>query len=136
MFNIYAFIEFDSSSKGLGNPFEVASNVWDLTEDLSLWGCKDMLFITAISGVGSCGQNPPLVDLRGLPENTNRAFERIRHDDFVGWLFLSEILACLDHQNVDQSQLANPVVVLLRTLHVLATIYGDERVRLVFSVTS
>ena len=132
--NLLAFIQFDDNTPDDRTPFTNEPNLWSLEWDYGLWGCKDYAFIGAISGVRSKDGKPPLIPLRGCPVSFRPPRRELQDEPFVGFLTHSEVVRCLQYHSIPSEALHPSVQNLMAVLVLLSKSYGDERVRLVFSI--
>jgi hypothetical protein len=132
--NILAFIQFDDNTPRSQAPFSCDPRVWSLEWDLGLNGCKDYPFIAAISGVRNETGKSPLFPLRGAPCSRVARISELKGEPLTGWLTHSEILASLNHFGVSLNDLHSSVSNVLEAMQLLKAKYGDDRVRLVFSI--
>lgn len=132
--NILAFIQFDDNTPRDEPPFSCEASAWSLEWDLRFYGCKDYRFIAAISGIRNESGKTPLIPLRGAPPSAVPGIKELKDEPLVGWLTHCEILACLNHLDVPIKDLHSSVVTVLGAMQILKERYGDERVRLVFSI--
>lgn len=132
--HILAYIQFDDSTSPEEKPFSQDPSVWDLTNDYALSTCKDYRFISAISGIRNDSDKQPLIPFRGLPAIRRGLSKLELEDDISGWLTHSEILSCLAHFGVLETELDPAVADVLAAMRILINRYGDQRVRLVFAI--
>lgn len=136
MTSIWAFIEYRISSDGRSR----SARAVDLTHIASFVGGKDYKFIAAISGCRNESPVGPLYPMRGMPPNasaTTKAFiERHFEEPYtdVGWLFLREILAALDHMGVARTDLSLLTNMVLAMMAFFETELGADGCRLVFGI--
>lgn len=136
--DIKVFIAIDDNTPVGHAPFLNDPGVWSLEEDVALTWCGDSMFFAALGYDGSqqdSETSKPLFPLRGkptfLPENSP-ARRWIELEDYVGWLDGTELFAALRHQSIVEDDLTRPVRVLLGVVRYLCSVYGDERIRIVF----
>lgn len=132
--NIIAFIQFDDNTPRTDAPFSCDPSVWSMEWDLGLYGCKDYRFVAAISGVRNEGEKTSLFPLRGSPNSGVPGIKELKDEPLTGWLTHSEILASLDHLGISVNELHSSVLNVLGAMKLLKDKYGDNRVRLVFSI--
>ena len=131
--DITAFLAIDDNSPPDLPPFANDPSCWDLSEDLGLRGCKDYAFYAAIAGVRNDSGKEPLIPPRGLPKYPTLApFGELELDFGVGWLTLAEVEAALRHHGLDRNSLASSVQLVLNVMATVESMYGRDRVQLVF----
>jgi hypothetical protein len=133
--SILAFIQFDDNTPKGEHPFSCEPSTWSLEWDIGFYGCKDYRFIAAISGMRAERGKKPLIPLRGFPPTFGPGLELIKDEPLAGWLTHSEILSCLDHFDIAQSDLHDSVLNVLQAMKQLKEKYGNDRVRLVFAIS-
>jgi len=131
-----AFIAFDDNPPE-GEPlFSHDPNIWSLVEDYALAECGEGRFFAAL-GYDPDQQYPaPLYTLRGVPEFIARYSETRRLlelEDYVGWVDAAELFAAVRHARIEEHELCRAVRVFLGVVRYLASLFGAERVRVIFA---
>lgn len=134
------FIEFDDSD---AEPFTGdIDGVIDFSNAISITHCKPYDLMQAIAGVRGDKSIKPLIAPRGFPPTMNRRIGK-HVDDFygpkyktAGWLRYSELMACLKHADLDPSTQKESIQLVFDIFRQTKEVYGDDRVRLVFVISS
>lgn len=133
-----AYLACDDNSSADEPPFTNDPSVWSLTSDFGLSACGEYGFFAALGYRDSRhpGFSDPLVPLRKVPVfQSGRTYYEMDlwvEDDYVGWLSAKEVFASLEHHSIVEEELVRSVRVLLGTIRYLSSVYGEERVRLIF----
>ncbi|REK10794.1 MAG: hypothetical protein DWQ37_15235 [Planctomycetota bacterium] len=137
-----AYLAFDDNTPAHLPPFTHDPCVWSLVEDYGLSCCFDPAFFAALgypwAELGHTTDEDfgePLVPLRGAPTflgEVSEARELLDTEEYVGWLSADELVAAINHASIDETTLARPFQVLLGAIRYLASVYGENRVRLLF----
>jgi hypothetical protein len=131
--DISAFLAIDDNTPSDEPPFTNDPSCWDLRYDIGLSGGKHYEFYAAIAGVRNDNGKEPLIPPRGLPKYKMIAPVEDLCDDFgVGWLTLGEIEESLLNRGLDRNSLGKPVLLVLDTMRAVESLYGKDRVHLVF----
>ncbi len=131
-----AFIAFDDDTPAGKEPFSHDPGVWSLTGDYGLALCGDRRLFAAL-GYPSVEDYPaPLIPLRGLCQTmalpTDIRFF-LEGEDYVGWLNVSELFEAIRHASIEEEKLCRPIRVFLGAVRYLESVFGEERVRVIFA---
>ena len=132
-----AYIAFDDDTPEDHPPFTHEQSVWSMAYDYGLNASGERGFYAALGFDPKKEYPAPLHPLRGVPEFIRRSSPIRQHleleDDYAGWLDGREFFAALRHARIDEIQLGRPVRVFLGAVRYLVSIYGERRVRVVFT---
>ena len=134
------FIEFDDSD---AEPFTSdIDGVIDFSNSISITHCKPYELMQAIAGVRGDESIKPFIAPRGFPQKMTRRVGKHIEDFYgpeyktAGWLHYSELMACLKHANLDPSTQKASIQLVFEILRRTKEVYGDDRVRLIFMISS
>lgn len=140
--SVTMFIAIDDNTPNCETPFANPPSVWSLQHDYGLSGCKDYKFFAALGYPLAeyeyeGGPYPvPLIPLRGmsgmpaLPPDIHKQVSL--EGDSLGWLSGAEFFAVLEHARLDKSHLGQAARALVGVVDFLGSLYGHDRVRLIF----
>jgi hypothetical protein len=131
--DIRAFLAIDDNTPSDEPPFTNDPSFWDLSHDVGLRAGKHYEFYAAIAGVRDDNGKGPLIPPRGLPPYQANTPVADLYDYFgVGWLTLGEIEEALLYKGVGRNSLAESVLLVLEAMAAAESLYGKDRVHLVF----
>lgn len=141
-----AFIQIDDNTAKDQPPFSNDPSTWDLTRDIGLSEGKDYEFYAAIAGPAPHAHwarvlqekgKGALYDWRGIPPAHHLdPITILAGDHNVSWLNLSEVRVALEHLGIGLEDLASSIQLVLRAMAEAEQLFGKDRVRLVFQLSS
>jgi hypothetical protein len=133
-------IEYDDSDS---KPFEAdIDGVIDFSKSFDIVHSKPYELMQAIVGIRGSQEIKPKIKPRGFPQNMNYMVKGYFADlygmdhQYAGWLYPSEFIQCLNHASINKSDLAEPIQLMIETMEKISNRIGDERVRLIFAIST
>lgn len=133
---LYLYLQFETRIHERVNEYDLWSNpiTWDLTENFEICNGKPYDFMMSI---GLRGGTDAYFPKRGFPstgipkcilDNWDLSYD----GNYATWLYLDEILMCLNHKrlNIDKLE-SEQLIILLRTVFYSEELYGNRSVRLI-----
>lgn len=133
-------LEYDDSDR---EPFSSdIDGVIDFTKSFDIVYGKPYKLMQAIAGIRGDSNIKPAFAPRGFPKNMNHRVEEYFREShgldnpYAGWLRFSELTASLEHASLELGEHGDCLQMVFEIFKMLASKYGDSRVRLIFAIST